>query len=188
MNDIASQVAGEVNKLEPGTSTSLEIATDVYFDAIKGMLSLSDRNAQIIYVASTVPADAIVNAMELIGVGTKQIKFIDCISNMMTGQHKREDNIIFIESPTMLENIMLKVEYLRRKSSAKTVLVILDSINTLHIHNDWKIMGEFLHILVNSLRSRGAMILMISIKEQQTQEVSTLLGLVSDKLVRFGGE
>ncbi|MBX8630978.1 MAG: hypothetical protein KIY12_00445 [Thermoplasmata archaeon] len=188
MNDIATQVAAEIEKLEPSTSTSLEIGADVYFDAIKGMLNHSSRGVDVIYVASTVPAKAIISAMDLIGVDTGGVKFIDCISNMMTGQQSREENIILIESPTMLENIMLKVEFLRRKSNGRNVLVILDSINTLHIHNDWKIMGEFLHILVNSLRSRGAMILMLSIKEQQTQEVSTLLGLVSDKLVRFGGE
>ena len=188
MIDVSVQVAGEMQKLEPSTSTSLEIGTEVYFDAIKGMLNHRNKNMQIIYVASTVPAEAIINAMKMIGVDTSHVRFIDCISSMMTGQRGSPENVILIESPTMLENIMLKIEFVRRKSAGKTVLVIVDSINTLHIHNDWKIMGEFLHIMVNGLRSRGAMVLMLSINEQQTQEVSTLLGLVSDKTIRFGGE
>ena len=33
----------------------LEIGTEVYFDAIKGMLNQHNKNVQIIYVASTVP-------------------------------------------------------------------------------------------------------------------------------------
>ena len=188
MMDISVQVASEISKLDPGTSTSLEIGTEVYFEVIKGMLNPHNKNLQVVYVATTVPADAIINSMKMIGVDTSNVRFIDCISSMMTGQQKGLDNVLLIESPTMLENIMLKIEFLRRKSPEKLVLVVIDSINTLHIHNDWKIMGEFLHIMVNSLRSRGAMILMLSIKEQQTQEVSTLLGLVSDKMIRFGGE
>ncbi len=187
MMDAGTRVVKELNDVEPSTSTSLEIGTDIYFDAIKGIMNIAEGgDAQLIYIASTVPADAIVNAMDMIGVDADDVMFIDCISNMMTGQQGKSDNIVFIESPTMLENIMLKVEFLRRKTPSRRTIVVVDSINTLHIHNDWKIMGEFLHILVNNLRSRGAIIIILSIKEQQTPEVSTLLSLVSDRLVKIG--
>lgn len=186
--DASAIVLKELKDVEPSTSTSLEISTEVYFDAVKGLMNLKDESkSQIVYIASTVPADAIINAMEMIGVDSDDVKFIDCISNMMTGQQGKYDNVIFIESPTMLENIMLKVEFLRRKSAARRSIVIIDSVNTLHIHNDWKIMGEFLHILVNSLRSRGSTTIILSIKEQQSPEVNALLGLVSDRVVKIGG-
>lgn len=179
----------ELKDIEPSSSTSIEISTEVYFDVIKGIMNMAeDARAQIIYVAATVPADAIINAMDMIGVDAGSIDFIDCISNMMTGQQAKSENVIFIESPTMLENIMLKVEFLRRKSKAGRAIVVVDSVNTLHIHNDWKIMGEFLHILVNNLRSRGSTVIILSIKEQQSAEVGTLLGLVSDRFVKIGGE
>ncbi len=187
--DASATVIRELKDIEPSTSTSLEIGTEVYFDVIKGLMSMKDDGrTQMIYVASTVPAGAIINAMDMIGVEADGVKFIDCISNMMTGQQEKNEDIVFIESPTMLENIMLKVEFLRRKSTAKKAVVIIDSLNTLHIHNDWKIMGEFLHILVNNLRSRGSIIVILSIKEQQSPEVATLLSLVSDRVIRIGGE
>lgn len=181
-------VMEELRDVEPSSSVSLEIETDVYFDVIKGLMNLvEDGKSQLVYVASTVPAEAIINAMEMIGVNHHGVKFIDCVSNMMTGPQSRSENVIFIESPTMLENIMLKVEFLRRKSPGMRSIVVVDSVNTLHIHNDWKIMGEFLHILVNNLRARGSVTLIISIKEQQSQEANTLLGLVSDRIVKIGG-
>jgi len=186
--EISSRLSEEISAIEASTSLSLEIGTDAYFDIIKGILNASNEgsNLSLIYIAATVPAEAIINAMQMIGLDHRNVNFIDCISNMITGQQKHSDRIIYIESPTMLENIMLKVEFLRRKMAGRRIAVVVDSLNTLHIHNDWKILGEFLHILVNNMRSRNASVIIISIKEQETQEGSTLLALVSDRVLQAG--
>jgi len=80
----------------------------------------------------------------------------------------------------MLENIMLKVEFLMRSIGGKK-LVILDSINTLSIHNNPKILSEFLHIMVNNLRAKEAYTLILSITEQSSEEITNMLGLVCEE-------
>ena len=86
----------------------------------------------------------------------------------------------------MLENIMLKVEYLLRKHEDRKALVVLDSINSLAIHNNTKILSEFLHILVNNLRSRGAYTVIFSMQEYETEEIRNMLVLVSDETIELG--
>src|SRR5437899_10684788 len=86
----------------------------------------------------------------------------------------------------MLENIMLKVEFLLRKNPDRSALVVLDSINSLAIHNNTKILSEFLHILVNNLRARGAYTVIISMQEYETEEIRNMLVLVSDEALELG--
>jgi len=101
-------------------------------------------------------------------------------------QEKRHAHAIGVESPTMLENIMLKVEFLIRKHPDRSALVILDSINSLAIHNNTKILSEFLHILVNNLRSRGAYTVIFSMREYETEDIRNMLVLVSDESIELG--
>ncbi|HEY5538475.1 MAG TPA: hypothetical protein VIL58_02915, partial [Thermoplasmata archaeon] len=99
---------------------------------------------------------------------------------------QKHPHAIFVESPTMLENLMLKVEFLIRKHSDRRALVVLDSINSLAIHNNTKILSEFLHILVNNLRSRGAYTVIFSMQEYETDEIRNMLVLVSDESIELG--
>ncbi len=86
----------------------------------------------------------------------------------------------------MLENLMLKVEYLIRKSQSANKLVIIDSINSLAIHNNNWILSEFLHILVSGLRAREAYTIILSVEEHSTPELNNMVNLVCDQGVRAG--
>ena len=101
----------------------------------------------------------------------------------MMGSTQISDKFLYIESPTMLENIMLKVEYLLRKYNDKKAVVILDSVNSMAIHNDLKILSEFLHIFVTSLRSWDAYMVILAMKEQNTPEIESMLNLVCDEII-----
>src|SRR5437879_12843994 len=114
------------------------------------------KDLEVVDVASTIPSQSIINALEVLEIPMEHIWFVDCISQIMMSQEKRHPHAIIVESPTMLENIMLKVEFLLRRVPDRNALVVLDSINSLAIHDNTKILSEFLHILVNNLRSRGA--------------------------------
>jgi archaellum biogenesis ATPase FlaH len=85
----------------------------------------------------------------------------------------------------MLENIMLKVEFLIRKLKDAECVVIIDSINSLAIHNNPKILSEFLHILINHLRSRNAYTVIFAMEEYATEEISNILNLVCDETIAF---
>ena len=79
----------------------------------------------------------------------------------------------------MLENIMLKVEYLIKKSKRDNVIV-LDSINALAIHNSPKILSEFVHILINTLRAKNAYVILFSIEGFSSEEITKMMSFVCD--------
>jgi len=184
---VPSEVAGRLGSLPDASAVAMRLKADQYFDTIQGILDrfATKKDLEVVYVTSTIPSQSIINALEVLEIPMDHIWFVDCISQIMMSQAKRHPHAIIVESPTMLENIMLKVEFLIRKHSDRRALVVLDSINSLAIHNNTKILSEFLHILVNNLRSRGAYTVIFSMQEYETEEIRNMLVLVSDEAVEL---
>ena len=185
---IPTEVSEKLSALPVASAVALHLKADQYFDAIQGMIDrfATKKDLEVVYVTSTIPSQSILNAMEALEIPVEHIWFVDCISQIMMAQMKRHPHAIVVESPTMLENIMLKVEFLLRKNPDRNALVVLDSINSLSIHNNTKILSEFLHILVNNLRARGAYSVIISMQEYETEEIRNMLVLVSDEALELG--
>ncbi len=179
----ATETSDKLVKLPQAAAVSLRLRAEQYFDAIQGMVDLfaTKKDLDVIYVTTTVPAQSIIKALEVLEIPLDHIWFVDCISQIMMSTEKRHPHVIAVESPTMLENIMLKVEFLLRRNEGRNALVVLDSINSLAIHNNMKILSEFLHILVNNLRSRGAYTVIFSMQEYETDDIRNMLVLVSDE-------
>ncbi len=172
-------------KLPEASAVAVHLKADQYFDAIQGLVDLfaTKKDLDVVYVTTTVPAQTIISALEVLEIPLDHVWFVDCISQIMMSTEKRHPHAIQVESPTMLENIMLKVEFLLRKNDGRNALVVLDSINSLAIHNNTKILSEFLHILVNNLRARGAYTAIFSMQEYETDEIRNMLVLVSDERI-----
>jgi len=185
---VATEICDKLLRLPEASSVALRLKADQYFDAIQGMVDrfASKKDLTVIYVTSTVPSQSIINALEVLEIPMDGIWFVDCISQIMMSTERRHPHAISVESPTMLENIMLKVEFLLRKNPERRALVVLDSINSLAIHNNTKILSEFLHILINNLRSRGAYSVIFSMQEYETDEIRNMLVLVSDETIELG--
>lgn len=165
---------------------AMVIKIDDYLDTMRSTLDafIMEKNLSAIYITSTIPSQSIKNVLTILEINMNRIYFVDCISHIMMGSAVRSDRVSFVESPTMLENIMLKVEFLMRSIEGKK-LVILDSINSLAIHNNTKILSEFLHIMVNNLRAKEAYTVILSVEEQSTEEISNMLGLICDESLIF---
>jgi KaiC/GvpD/RAD55 family RecA-like ATPase len=185
---VAAELADKLASVPESSAIALRLRTDQYFDAIQGMLDrfATKKDLEVVYVTSTIPSQSIIHALEALEIPMDHIWFVDCISQIMMSKDKRHAHEIVVESPTMLENIMLKVEFLLRKHPDRNALIVLDSINSLAIHNNTKILSEFLHILVNNLRSRGAYTVIFSMREYETEEIRNMLVLVSDEAVELG--
>ncbi len=184
---VASEISDKLLSLPEASAVALRLKSPQYFDAIQGMLDVfaPKKELNVIYITSTVPSQSIINALEVLEVSMDHIWFIDCISQVMMSMEKRHAHSISVESPTMLENLMLKVEFVLRQNPDRNAIVILDSINSLAIHNNTKILSEFLHILVNNLRARGAYSVIFSMQEYETDEIRNMLVLVSDEVLEL---
>ena len=185
---VTAEVSEKLRALPDSSAIAMRLKSEQYFDAIQGMIDrfAMKKDLEVVYVTSTIPSQSIINALEVLEIPMDHIWFVDCISQIMMSQEKRHPHAIIVESPTMLENIMLKVEFLLRRVPERNALVVLDSINSLAIHNNTKILSEFLHILVNNLRSRGAYPVIFSMQEYETEEIRNMLVLVSDETIELG--
>lgn len=186
----AQQIASELNETPPSSAVSLQMSVDNYLDVIRGVVDLfaNKRQMDTIYVAATISSDAIKRVLQALDIDDSRVYFVDCISHIMLGATatQQDEQTTLVESPTMLENIMLKVEYLIRRSQSKDKLVVIDSINSLAIHNNNWILSEFLHVLVSGLRSRDAYTVILTVEEHSTPELNNMVSLVCDHGIHAG--
>ena len=182
----AVEIANKLMGFEDAVSIALQIKDDNYFDAVQGILDnfAVKKKLESIYVAAAIPSRSIIDALKVLEIDLSGIHFVDCISYIMLGYAAKEEQVLHIESPTMLENITLKVKYLMRKTKNNNV-VIIDSINALAIHNDIKILSEFLHILVSNLRAKNVYTIILTMKEHSSDEINEMIGLVCDEIIEM---
>lgn len=183
--DLSKQLAGF------GERSAVSIVTDIgnYIQVLKGVIGFSqDRDLKCIYITCTLPAKVVTEQLGAENVKTDNIHFIDAISFMVGTAHEGRGQTMYIESPTMLESIMLKVDtWLKRLKNDQT-LVFLDSVSTLAMHNDTGLISEFLHYFVNNLRGRGIRTVILSVAGQTPEDVENILRLVCDETVVLKGE
>jgi len=187
---LAIRVASELDQMPPSAAVSLQVGVDYYLDAIRAVVDIyaSKRDVDVIYVTATISYQAISDILKALDIDATKIHFVDCISHTMMGSALEGTQVLFVESPTMLENIMLKTEYLLRKSTAKEKLVLVDSVNSLAIHNSNYVLSEFLHIFVSSLRSKNVNTLVLTVIEHTTSELNNMVNLVCDSVIRVKEE
>jgi KaiC/GvpD/RAD55 family RecA-like ATPase len=188
---MAGRLRDKLMELPEGGAVAIRMGADQYFDAIRDILDVfaPQKDLDVLYVTSTIPSRSIINALEVLEIPMDHIWFVDCISQiMMSGSgSEKHAHSIHVESPTMLENIMLKVEYLIRKTKERGNVIVLDSINSLAIHNNTKILSEFLHILVSNLRSKNCYTIVFSMEQYETDEIRNMLNLVCDETIIVEG-
>jgi archaellum biogenesis ATPase FlaH len=108
------------------------------------------------------------------------IRFIDCISRA-AGISTASNNCIYIESPVMLEQLILEI--LNNFKGCKREVdkyVVIDSLSALMIYNDPEIIREFIALLMN--RSRSENIHVISILVEEEMDSNRLIQL-NDKII-----
>jgi len=183
---LVNKVAAELEEMPPSSAVSLQVGVDFYLDAIRAVVDIyaSKRDIEVVYVTATISYQAITDILKALEIDSSKVHFVDCISHTMMSSSLQGSQVLFVESPTMLENIMLKTEYLLRKSGGKEKMVLLDSINSLAIHNSNNVLSEFLHIFVSSLRSKNVNTLILSVMEHTSQELSNMVNLVCDSTIR----
>ena len=176
-----ADLAKELAELPP-SAISLTIRDETYFDAIRGVVDIfaNKKDLNTIYISAAIPSQSIIDVLNILEINMDNIYFVDCISHIMMGSTKRHPNVHMVESPTMLENIMLKAEYLIKKGEGKSCVILLDSINALAIHNSAKILSEFVHIMINNMRTKNAYILIFSIEGFSSDEITNMMSFVCD--------
>ena len=113
----------------------------------------------------------------------KNIKFIDCVSRA-AGIARTDKNCIYIESPSLLEKIILEMTHLfsEVKDDAKKYVVI-DSLNALMIYNNPKLVKAFFQHFINKTRAENIHIMSLVLEEELDEYMNKIIFL-NDKIIK----
>jgi KaiC/GvpD/RAD55 family RecA-like ATPase len=187
-------VGERLRRLSPGSAVAVKLDPTNYADnyllALNGIIRDvgMEPKAHTIYVSVTNPCALVWTIAQALDVPVDRVSFVDAISHIMMDFRSSLPNASYIESPRMLENIMLRVEYLLRKHPDSRCIVIIDSVNSLAIHNPPALLSEFFHILINNLKSRQVLTVLLATSEESSSFVDQILALVVDETIEVRTE
>jgi hypothetical protein len=190
---LPADISERLRALQGGSTVTLRLDPHEYADHYFAVLNATLRDvgtetdAHTIYVAVTNPASFVWSLAQALDVPADRISFVDTISHIMMNFKDPLPNALYIESPRMLEEIMLRVEFLLRKYPHPRQIVVVDSVNSLAIHNPPDLLSEFFHILLNNLKSRQVLTVVLSVAEDESNPVDQMLSLIVDETIDVRG-
>lgn len=190
MAELIKEIASKLKGLKSYEVTLMPVDINNYFKVILSTMKYlaNERDMGGVYISATRPSKAIISRLESENINLNDVLFVDSVSYMSEGPPLPAENIVFIESPTMLELILIKADTLLKRVKSSSKFVLFDSINALSIYNSEKILTEFLHILVNALGSKETSSLLLSVKGQTPKEIEGLLRMLCDNVIEIRGE
>ena len=140
-----------------------------------------------VYISASRGAAEIIQAFETIGIDVSNIHFIDLVSSgILGGTNIQYSNVSFVDSPIMLESILLRTLYWLRTAPNLRNFVFIDSVNSLAIYNEEKMLAEYLHTFINTFRQREVLSVILNIPDQVPPSVLSNLDLYCTDLVDRG--
>lgn len=186
------EIGERLRAISGGSAVALRLNphdyADHYFAALTATLrdASSESNSHTIFVSVTNPAALVWSLAQALDISAERLSFVDAISHIMMNYRDPLPNATYIESPRMLEDIMLRVEYLLRRHPSEHPIVVIDSVNSLAIHNPPDLLTEFFHILLNNLKSRQVLTVVLSVSDDSASEIDQMLNLVVDESMDVG--
>jgi hypothetical protein len=183
----SGDIGERLRTLSGGSAVALRLDpsqyADHYFAALNATLRDvgAETTGRTIFVSVTNPAALVWSLAQALDIPADRLWFVDAISHIMMNYRDPLANATYVESPRMLEDIMLRVEYLLRKFPSPRSIVVIDSVNSLAIHNPPDLLSEFFHILLNNLKSRQVLTVLLAIADETSSSVDQMLSLVVDE-------
>ena len=143
-----------------------------------------------VYICASVGAAERIEEFKAIGLTDEdisRIQFVDLVSSgILGGTDVAYTNINFVDSPIMLESVLLRTLYILRMTTAARNFVFLDSVNALAIYNDDRMLAEYLHTFINTFRQREVLSVILNVPDQTPPLVLANLDLYCTDLIDRG--
>ncbi|MCK4614366.1 MAG: hypothetical protein KAU14_06155 [Thermoplasmata archaeon] len=184
---IEEDIKKQLEKLPDSTILYLNSDTKNYYRAMLATVDFLVNKLKYggVYISSTRPVSDIRIQMEASGIPTGDIHFVDSVIYLIGGE-SREERTAYVESPSMLETIMLKLDWQLKQVGTPEKFVFFDSMNGLAVYNEEKLLMEFIHVFSNNMRMQDLYTVLISVREQTPANVDSLLRLNCDDIIEVG--
>jgi len=181
IKDTAQSIIKSINGGD--TLTTIRLGAETFHsDSVKIATVLLNKKLGGIYVTTSRPSSHIIDELEEAKAEMSDLYFVDLVS-MTVGGTTGDPRTLYVESPTMLESILLNISLLERRLKSKRRFVMFDSVNGLSIYSEPKVLREFINVLGNSMRIREIYSMLLTVKEQTDEELGSALKLLSDKVI-----
>lgn len=178
------ELKGYLKKIESPKITLILVDQKNYKKLLVNLLKVlvNEENAPGIFITFNYPYSFLRNLFDEENINTKNLYFIDCISQTMFvekvsvsySEVLTTEECIFLRSPTHLSELAIIVyELLSSIKNPQKKFVILDSLHAMSIYNSKDRVVKFTHFLLNKLRIfRMTGFISLSLKNEVLEEVS----------------
>ena len=140
-----------------------------------------------VYISASRGAAEVIKGFEAIGVDVSHIQFIDLVSSgILGGTTVPYSNIHFVDSPIMLESVLLRTLYILKTTDHERNFIFLDSVNSLAIYNEDRMLAEYLHTFINTFRQQEVLTVILNVPDQTPPLVLSNLDLYCTDLIDRG--
>ena len=169
MFELDQRIAEQLTQVSLGSSVQVRMSSANSFavtaSTMVPLMQMFEMGG--VYISASRGAVEIIQAFEAIGIDVSNIQFLDLVSSgVLGGTDVPYSNITFIDSPIMLESIMLRTLYTLRTVNNQRNFVFLDSVNALAIYNDDRMLAEYLHTFINTFRQREVLSVILNVPDQ----------------------
>ncbi|MBH34066.1 MAG: hypothetical protein CMB74_01280 [Euryarchaeota archaeon] len=169
MFELDQMIAEQLTQVSLGSSVQVRLSSANAFAVTASTMIPLMQMFEMggVYISASRGAVEIIQAFEAIGVDVSNIHFLDLVSSgVLGGTDVPYNNITFIDSPIMLESILLRTLYTLRTVNNQRNFVFLDSVNALAIYNDDRMLAEYLHTFINTFRQREVLSVILNVPDQ----------------------
>ena len=143
------------------------IPSNTYKDTVEELAEhiYNDRSSFWLYITVTKPYESIIKSLQILS-NAPNVEFIDCISQA-AGIVKRNGRCIFVDSPTLLENVIMEIQRLLQKvPSNYNKNILIDSLTALTIYNEENLITEFFYQLTNKVTSSNTHLITLFVEKE----------------------
>jgi hypothetical protein len=173
------------NAISVNQSIGILLPGSNYQDLVQALFErIKDSpNEAWVFVSVTKPFQTLSQQFDYIK-DMNNVRFIDCISRA-AGISQEQKNVIFVESPTMLEKIGLEIMNAFKEVDPKIKkYLVIDSITNMIIYNDPEIVTEFFYHIINRTRARDIHTISMAIEEEGLEGYLNRLVYLNDKILK----
>ena len=189
MFELDQMIAEQLTQVSLGSSVQVRLSSSNAFAVTASTMIPLMQMFEMggVSISASRGAVEIIQAFEAIGVDVSGIHFLDLVSSgVLGGTDVPYSNITFIDSPIMLESILLRTLYTLRTVNNQRNFVFLDSVNALAIYNDDRMLAEYLHTFINTFRQREVLSVILNVPDQTPPLVLANLDTYCTDLVDRG--
>jgi len=180
-DDVRDRIRSAMEGIDFKGLMHVTFGVDDYYDVLRGIMENRGGRPTVL-ISASMPHQLLLDTLDSLGTDVEGIRSIDCISFCLLGD--RHGEAIYIESPAVLEKVLMSLELIHRESGS-SLLVVVDSFNAFWLHNDHRSMSAFMQILAHRLKNAGDVGILLSLKDQATEENDNMLRLLSERVLEL---